>query len=44
MLIEILDFAAALEWIALGTLVFFKLRSLRHRLEETLKELEDAIR
>lgn len=44
MIIEILKLAAELEWIALGALVFFKLRSLRHRMEETLKELEDAIR
>ena len=44
MIIEILELAAALEWIALGVLVFFKLRSMRRRLEKTLKELEDAIR
>ena len=29
MIIEILELAAALEWIALGVLVFFKLRSLK---------------
>mgnify|MGYP004555732725 CR=1 FL=1 len=44
MIIEILELAAALEWIALGVLVFFRLRSMRRRLEKTLKELEDAIR
>ena len=44
MVIEILSLAAALEWIALGVLVFFRLRSMRRRLEKTLKELEDAIR
>ena len=44
MIIEILNLAAALEWIALGVLVFFRLRSMRRRLEKTLKELEDAIR
>ena len=44
MIIEILELAAALEWIALGVLVFFKLRSLRRRLEAALKELEDSIR
>ena len=44
MIIEILELAAALEWIALGVLVFFKLHSMRRRLEKTLKELEDAIR
>ena len=43
-LIEILNFAAALEWIALGVLVFFKMRSLRRRLEAALKDLEDSIR
>lgn len=44
MIIEILSLAAALEWIALGVLVFFKLRSMRRRLEAALKDLEDAIR
>lgn len=44
MIIEILELAAALEWIALGVLVFFKLRSLKRRLEKAIKELEDAIR
>ena len=44
MVIEILSLAAELEWIALGVLVFFKMRSIRRRLEATLKELEDAIR
>lgn len=44
MLIEILELAAALEWIALGVLVFFKLRSKNRRLDAALKELEDAIR
>lgn len=44
MVIEILSLAAALEWIALGVLVFFRLRSMRCRLEKTLKELEDSIR
>ena len=39
MLIEILEIAAAL-----GVLVFFKLRSLRRRLEAALKDLEDSIR
>ena len=43
-LIEILNFAAALERIALGVLVFFKLRSQKRRLEEAIKELENAIR
>lgn len=44
MLIEILEIAAALEWIALGVLVFFELRSKNRRLDAALKELEDAIR
>ena len=44
MIIEILELAAALEWIALGVLVLFKLRSLRRRLEAALKDLEDSIR
>ena len=44
MIIEILSLAAALEWIALGVLVFFELRSQTRRLEEAIKELENAIR
>ena len=43
-LIEILSLAAALEWIALGVLTFFELRSKKRRLEEAIKKLEDAIR
>ena len=44
MIIEILSLAAALEWITLGVLVFFELRSKKRRLEEAIKEMEDAIR
>lgn len=44
MLIEILELAAALEWIALGALVFFKLRALNRRVDALLGEAEDAIR
>lgn len=44
MLIEILELAAALEWIALGVLVFFKMRSMNKRLDKMLDELEDAVR
>ena len=44
MIIEILGLAAALEWIALGVLAFFELRSQKRRLEEAIKELENAIR
>ena len=44
MIIVILSLDAALEWIALGVLGFFELRSQKHRLEEAIKELENAIR
>ena len=51
MLIEILSLAAELEWIALGVLVFFNLRSLNRRVDalnsradRLLGEAEDAIR
>mgnify|MGYP007002659319 CR=1 FL=1 len=40
MIIEILDLAAALEWIALGVLVFFKLRSLKRRAMDLMDSLE----
>lgn len=43
-LIEIMNLAAALEWIALGVLVFFKLRALNRRADALLGEAEDAIR
>lgn len=43
-LIEILNLAAALEWIALVVLVFFKLRALNRRADALLGEAEDAIR
>ena len=42
MIIEILELAAALEWIALGVLVFFKLRSLKRQAEVTLEALDAA--
>ena len=42
MIIEILELAAALEWIALGVLVFFKMRSLKHQAEVTLETLDTA--
>ena len=42
MIIEILELAAALEWIALGVLVFFRLRSLKRQAEETLEALDAA--
>lgn len=49
MIIEILELAAALEWIALewialGVLVFFKMRSANKRLNKALDELEDTVR
>ena len=44
MISEILELAAALEWIAMGALVFFKLRSANKRLNKALDELEDAAR
>lgn len=44
MIIEILELAAALEWIALGVLVFFKLRSLKRQAEVTLEALDTAAR
>lgn len=42
MIIEILELASALEWIALGVLVFFKLRSLKRQAEVTLEALDAA--
>ena len=44
MIIEILNLVAVLEWIALGVLVFFKLRALNRRADRLLGEAEDAIR
>ena len=43
MIIEILSLAAALEWIALGVLVFFKLRSLKRRMDTLLDEMKERI-
>ena len=40
MIIGILSLAAALEWIALGVLVFFKLRSLKRRAMDLMDSLE----
>lgn len=42
MIIEILELAAALEWIALGVLVFFKLRGLKRQAEVVLETLDAA--
>lgn len=39
MIIEILELAAALEWIALGVLVFLKLRSLKRRAMDLMDSL-----
>ena len=44
MIIEILELAAALEWIVLGVLVFFELRDKKRRFDAAIKKLEDAIR
>lgn len=43
MIIDILELAAALEWMALGALTFFKLRSLNRRADKVMKEVESAI-
>lgn len=42
MIIDILEFAAVLEWLALGTLTFFKLRSLNRRADRIMKECEEV--
>ena len=42
MIIGILSLAAALEWIALGVLVFFKMRSLKRQAEVVLETLDAA--
>lgn len=42
MIIDILELAAVLEWLALGTLTFFKLRSLNRRADRIMKECEEA--
>lgn len=44
MLIEILELAAALEWIALGILAHAKLRSLSKRAEKLMDEIENDVR
>ena len=41
-MIEILGLVAALEWIALGVLVFFRLRSLNRRADKAMKDIEAA--
>lgn len=40
MIIDILELAAVLEWLALGTLTFFKLSSLNRRADKVMKEIE----
>lgn len=42
MIIDILEIAAVLEWLALGALTFFKLRSLNRRADKVLKEVESV--
>lgn len=43
MIIEILELAAALEWIALGVLVFSKLRGTEKRTRQEKEELDELI-
>ena len=43
MIIDILKLAAVLEWLALGALTFFKLRSLNRRADKVMKGVESAI-
>ena len=43
MIIDILELAAVLEWLAVGELTFFKLRSLNRRADKVMKEVESAI-
>ena len=40
MIIDILELAAVLEWLALGALMFFKLRSLNRRARDFMDNLE----
>ena len=42
MIMDILELAAMLEWLALGALTFFKLRSLNRRADKVMKEVESA--
>lgn len=42
MIIDILELAAVLEWMALGALTFFKLRSLNRRADKAMKEVESV--
>lgn len=42
MIIDILELAAVLEWLAVGALTFFKLRSLNRRADKVMKEVESA--
>lgn len=42
MIIDILELAAVLEWLALGTLMFFKLRSLNRRADKIMKKVESV--
>lgn len=42
MIVDILELAAVLEWLALGALTFFKLRSLNRRADKGMKKVESA--
>lgn len=44
MIIDILELAAVLEWLALGALMFFKLRSLNCRTDKIMREVEGVLR
>lgn len=44
MIIDILELAAVLEWLALGALMFFKLRSLNRRTDKIMREVEGVLR
>lgn len=42
MIIDIMELAAVLEWLALGALTFFKLRSLNRRADKVMDDIEAA--
>lgn len=44
MIIDILELAAVLEWLALGALMFFKLRSLNRRTDKIMREVKVFLR
>ena len=42
MIIDILELVAVLEWLALGALTFFKMRSLNRRAAKVMDDIEAA--